>query len=466
MLDSKTLNIAGRMERLPVSRFTWRIVLLTGLAWFIESLSIGSLGVILDPLKKVMQLSPGQVGILTAASTFGIVVGLIPAGFLSDRFGRTRILVWGIVVYSVLTLLCAVSTNFPVLLTFRFLSGLGMGAVFPLPYAIVSEFVNHKQRTLFNGCMDACLSVGYFIAPLLGMLILPNLAANIAWRVFFMVSALPILYAYVIHVFLPESPRWLARKGKLDEANKVMNYMEHRVEKNIKRSLPKPAKLAETITRPKENARATERVSVLAPWKPPFTRRTISRSVAAIGTFFMFYIVMTYMPTIFAAKGLSMAHSLLFTAIITGAAIPGKLMNGHFAERFGRKAVYLVFMGVAGVAALFFGIASSPTSMVIYACVMSFFGTGAFPALKMSYAEQYPTHMRTTGAATVETVGRFVGGVVGSYAMPVILAQGGLAIGFYIIAVVAFVSLGVEVSLSPETKEMTLEQLETKLVNF
>lgn len=450
-------RIPERMERLPISSFTWRVVILAGLAWFVESLSIGSLGVALPALKHVMALTPSDVGLLVASSTFGIVIGLIPAGFMSDKYGRKRILVLGIIEYSVLTLLCAASTSFGMLLVFRFLSGLGMGAVFPLPYAIVGEFVNSRSRTLFNGVMDACLSLGYFIAPLLGFVIIPNLPQNVAWRVFFVVSALPILYAYAIHKSLPESPRWLSRKGRDAEAEQTMRSIEQQVQASTGQALPEVSTIAK---QPEQDA---IRVSAATPWTARYVRRTISRCIAATGTFFMFYIVMTYMPTIFAGKGLSFAHSLLFTAIITGSAIPGKLLNGYLAEHFGRKFVYVVFMGLAGVGSLFFGVATTAVAMVLYACVMSFFGTGAFPALKMSYAEQYPTPIRTTGAASVETVGRFLGGVIGSYMMPVILHQNGMATGFYVVAAVTFIAVIVELFLSRETRNSTLEQLEVSL---
>lgn len=469
------VNIPGRIERLPVTWFTWKVIFLAGFAWFIESLSIGSLGVALDPLKQVMHLSPSEIGILTAASTFGIVLGLIPAGYLSDRYGRKKMLVWGIIEYSVFTLLCAFSPNYQFLLIFRFLSGLGMGAVFPLPYAIVSEFVNSRKRTLFNGVMDAFLSIGYFIAPLLGLVIFPNLPISLSWRVFFAVASLPLLYAFIIYKALPESPRWLERQGKYQEANEVMLNIENHVQNLMGRKLPEPEEVMVTEKsldgpKSKRNLHAKlkdggpAKVSIAAPWKKPFLKRTLSRAIAATGTFFMFYIVMTYMPTLFISHGLSFAHSLLFTAIITGAAIPGKLLNGYLAEHFGRKPVYMGFMGIAGVAALLFGLATTPAGMVIYACIMSFFGTGAFPALKMSYAEQYPTHLRTTGSASVETIGRFLGGVVGSFAMPVILSTAGVTAGFYIVAIVTFVTLVVEGLYSPETKNATLEQLESNAI--
>ncbi|QSO50762.1 MFS transporter [Alicyclobacillus curvatus] len=473
------LTIPSRIERLPVTRFTWKVVLLAGLAWLIESLSIGSLGVALNPLKQVMHLSAGQIGVLTAASTFGIVVGLIPAGFLADRFGRKALLVWGIVEYSLFTLLCAVAPNYLILLTLRFLSGLGMGAVFPLPYAIVSEFVRSRQRTLFNGVMDAFLSVGYFVAPLLGLWILPNLPISISWRVFFAVSALPILYAGVIKVGLPESPRWLLQRGRRDEAEAVMTQIESRVGKGLfdgstsaseddVRTLSLQVQTEALASKVQTDAteapnRALPGMSVSSPWRRPYLRLTVSRSIAAAGTFFMFYIVMTYMPMIFSSKGLSFAHSLMFTAFITAAAIPGKLLNGWLAERFGRKPMYVLFMGIAGIAALFFGLAQTPTAMMVYACVMSLFGTGAFPALKMSYAEQYPTQMRTTGAATVETIGRFAGGVIGSYTIPVMLSLYGMSVGFYVVSIVALIAVVVELLFSTETKGATLEQLEMRI---
>jgi MFS transporter, putative metabolite:H+ symporter len=466
------MNIPGRMERLPVTWFTWKVIFLAGFAWFIESLSIGSLGVVLISLKKVMDLSPSAIGILTAASTFGIVIGLIPAGYFSDRYGRKKVLIWGIVEYSVCTLMCAFSPNFQFLLAFRFLSGLGMGAVFPLPYAIVSEFVNSRKRTFFNGIMDACLSIGYFIAPLLGLVILPHVPVTLSWRIFFAVASLPIFYAYIIHLGLPESPRWLELQGRYEEANDIMLNIEHHVENLIGRRLPEPNPEVVTTNQGKKRNGQSKvknlnlpKVSMSTPWKKPFLQRTLSRAVAATGTFFMFYIVMTYMPTLFTSQGLSFAHSLLFTAIITGAAIPGKLLNGYLAEHFGRKPVFVGFMGVAGVAALLFGVATTPAGMVFYACIMSFFGTGAFPALKMSYAEQYPTSIRTTGSASVETIGRFLGGVVGSYAMPVILNVKGVSTGFYIVAIVTAVTLVVELLYSPETMDATLEQLESNAVN-
>jgi putative MFS transporter len=447
-------NIAARLERLPVTIVTWRIVIVAGLAWFTEALSIGSLGVSLPALRETLHLSPGNVGALVACQTFGIVIGLIPAGRLSDRYGRKRVLIGGIIWYSLFTFLCGLVPGYETLLLARFAAGLGMGAIFPLPYAIISEFVRKTHRTMFNGFMDACLSVGYFIAPLLGFLVFPNFAPTVSWRIFFVIAASPIIYAVVVYWLLPESPRWLARKGRLADAERVTAQLENKVRQACGRPLPEPTAIAVTT------APVNVSIQFSKLFTAPLLRRTIARCMSATGVFFMFYVVMTYMPTIFVSHGFKFATSLIFTAIITAAAIPGKLANGWVAERWGRRPAYVIFMGVAGVGAVFFALAGSLGGSLLFACVMSFFGTGAFPALKMSFAEQYPIELRATGSATIETVSRFFGGVVGAYALPVLLHREGQAVSFLIIAAVAFVGVITELTATIETRGKTLEELE------
>lgn len=445
------------MDRLPVTAYTWRVVILGSLAWVIESLSIGALGVVLPVLKHTWALGTGEVGLLAIASTIGIVVGLVPAGRLADRYGRKSVLFWGIIEYSLFTIIAAVSPNYRWLVAFRFFSGLGMGAVFPLPYAITSEFVPKHRRTAFNGLMDSSLSAGYFIAPLLGLLVLPRLPHDVAWRIFFVIAGLPLVLAFLIRRFLPESPRWLSRNGQAERAFKVLSLLETKARRDGRSPL---AEVSANDLPPLESPAAP---GIRGPWTRSMVRRTLVLSIAAIGTFFMFYIVMTYLPFIFSKEGYSFAKSLWFTAVITAAAIPGKLLNGVLGESLGRKWMYVVFMGVAGVASIFFGVARTAGLVLLYGAVMSFFGTGAFPVLKMSYAEQYPTPIRTTGAATVETLGRFFGGVVGSYAFPAMIAVAGLGRAFDLVAVVALTAVAITLGFGQESKQASLEDLEARL---
>lgn len=457
--DSETLTegqIISRLERLPMTRALWLLVLIAGGAWFVESLSIGAIGVVLPILKPLWHLTPGQVGLLAVASTIGVVVGLIPAGRLSDRFGRVRVLTWGIVAYSTLTVLGAFSLQYQDLLVLRFLAGLGMGAVFPLPYAIVGELVRKNQRTWLSGFLDATLSVGYFIAPLLGLLIMPHLAPTLSWRLFMITAGLPFLYAILVHRLLPESPRWLLQHGRAREAAAVLDDLERRTARYYQGELPAITTLEEIP--PSMPPSSAPSASI---WRSLIGRTVIS-AVGATGTFFMFYVVMTYTPTIFAAQGMSFATSLGFAALVTASAIPGKLLNGHLSESWGRKPMFAVFMGLAAIAAFLFGTIHQPGLMLLDAMAMSFFGTGAFPGLKMYYAEQYPTHARVTGSATVEAVSRTLGGIVGAALMPLAWHTLGVAVAFEIIGAVALVSVIVLAIWGQETRGMTLEAIQQR----
>jgi putative MFS transporter len=188
--------------------------------------------------------------------------------------------------------------------------------------------------------------------------------------------------------------------------------------------------------------------------------RTVISAVAATGTFFMFYVVMTYTPTIFTDLHVALTTALGFAAIVTAAAIPGKMLNGWLSERWGRKPLFAIFMTLAAVTALLFTTTHQPDMMLIAAMGMSFFGTGAFPGLKMFYAEQYPTRYRVTGAATVEAVARTLGGIVGAALIPLAWHAYGLGTAFLIIAAVAIISSVVMLIWARETRGLTLEAIE------
>jgi len=449
-------TLAARLERLPMTPYLWALVLVAGGAWFVESLSIGATGVILPVLKPLWHLTAGQVGLLAVSSTIGVVVGLIPAGRIGDHIGRVRLLTYGIWVYSGLTLLSSLSPNFDTLVLLRVLAGLGMGAVFPLPYSIVSEFVSRHRRTWLSGILDACLSVGYFVAPLLGLLILPHVAPALSWRLFLVAAGLPLLYAVVVQRVMPESPRWLWQQGRRQEALAALDQVEQASARYG--PLPPPDPLANVVPGPTARVSAREMLH-------RYAGVTVVSAVGATGTFFMFYVVMTYMPTVFTQLGLSFAASLTFAALVTAAAIPGKLVNGYLSEHWGRKIMFALFMGLAAMSAILFATAPSIGWRLADGMGMSFFGTGAFPGLKMYYAEQYPTGYRVTGASTVEAVARTLGGIVGAALVPLVWHAMGLSDSFMIIAGVSIVSVAVVLGFGRETRGLTLETIEQQYLS-
>lgn len=458
----KQLDIGYRLDRLPLNRKIYLIVAMASVAGITETLSIGSLGISLPAIKAHFDLAASEVGWIGAMQTLGVVFGLIPGGMLADRFGKKAVIIGGIAWYSLFIFLCAFANSYLQLVAFRFASGIGMGAIFPLPTAIICEFVHKTNRTIFSGFMDGGIGLGYFLAPLLGLLVFPLLSQDISWRVFSVIAAAPILYVIVLYVWLPESPRWLARRGRIAEAEAVVERLEAGVERKPE------TRRATDVHVDRAAAIATKQglkglAGVAAVFRRPLISRTTWRCLSAACAFFMFYVVMGYMPLILVQKGLEISASLMLTAVMVGVAIPGRLVNGWVSDRFGRKLAYAIFMGLAGVSALSFAASSSVGYSLLFGCAMSFFGTGVFPSLKTSYVEQYPVENRVVGAASVEAVGRLLGGVIGSYVLPLLLSAYGQFASFAVVAVVSFVGVLIELCLTVETGGRTLEEIEAEI---
>jgi MFS transporter, putative metabolite:H+ symporter len=461
MTHADPAAVAARMERIPNTRYTWVIVLLVAGALIVEALDIGSLGTILPIVKKVMDLRPSDVGLLAASSALGIVIGMIPAGYLADRYGRKPLLIGGMIWFASGTMIAALSPNFTVLLIVRSVSGLGMAATFIMPYSIVSEFVSRTSRGAFSGLLESALGLGYLLPPILGLIIVPLFAPEVAWRVFLVLAGLPLVYVWVIWWFLPESPRWLSRVGRHDEAERVVSMLERRAEQALGRPLPPPrvdARIAEALISAPPDWR-----TLAAVWRPPFTARTVAMIFGAAGISSMFYLGVNYIPSLFVERHIALSNAFVFTLVITAAQIPGKLLNGIVGEYIGRKWVYVIYTLVAASAAYFFGQSTTPAATVAWGALMWFSAPGSAPSYKIWYAEQYPTPMRATGQSTVESIGgRLLGGVIWTSIFPVMVASCGIATTMSIVAGMALGALVIVTCFAPETYRWSVEELETQ----
>lgn len=455
--------LMARLQRIPSTYHSWVIVLLAAGALIIEALNIGSLSITLPILRKTMAMTPRDTGALAASSALGVAIGMIPTGYLADRFGRKRLLILGIIWFAGGTALSAFSPNFATLAVLRGLTGLGMAPAFIMPYTLTSEVVSATTRTAFAGLLETALGIGYLLPPILGMVVIPHFSPEIGWRVFTFLCGLPIVYVVLISKFLPESPRWLHRVGRYSEADRIIRELEATAERNLGRRLP----LA--VVDP-----ATESVAVSgftapkfwgslgAVWSPPYLLRTIVMTIGASSLFSIFYIAVNYIPSLFVAKHVVLENAFFFTLIITAAQIPWKIVNGIAAERFGRKKVFVVYMLLTAISVHEFGLAESPIAMVLWGMMM-LAASGASPAFKMWYAEQYPTQIRATGQSVVEGIGgRLFGGVVWTGLFPILLSQFGLNTTMTIGVVITLFGMIIVAIFSPETAKKTLEELEVK----
>jgi putative MFS transporter len=424
------------------------------LSWLIESYDVGLTGSVLPSLTNQFALSTGMKSFVAISANIGIVIGIIPAGRLADQFGRRRVLIIGTVAYAILTFATGFADNVGSLIALRIADGMAMGAVFPIPYILASEFCPPQRRGRYIAWADSFLSFGYFLSPLLALWLIPNVDNTTGWRVMFMIGGLPVVFALLLWRYLPESPRWYESRGRWAEAEEVLATMETRAERlNAEPLRPLPA------LEPDE-----ERPSTVAPhplraiFVPPFRRRSITLWATFGGTFFIFYSVQTFMPTAITKMGYTLTSAFAFTAVIVGVSIPGKLFVSWIVERWGRKPVIISFTVVAAGASFIFGFVRGAVPVLLLGCVISFFGIAVDPAVKTYTSESYPTEIRAWGVATTEGFGRLISGVIGPSLIPVVLSNFGVGAVFSLVGAVALVAVVVLAAFGRETKDLTLEQ--------
>lgn len=444
--------IPERIDRLPLSREMWRIMLLAGIAWLIESYDVGIMGNVLPLLEKQYHLGGLVTGLLPVASTLGIVVAVVPAGWLADQFGRKWVLIVGTLWYALFSLLSGFSPDMTTLIILRFVAGLGMGTVFPIPYAMAAELTSRNFRGAMTAILDSFLSFGYFLAPLLALLLTPNFSSDMGWRVLLFIGGLPILYIPILMKWMPESPRWLQTKGRTTEADRIVSGLETVIEQRTGTPLP-PLQIEGAI-----NHSATK-TSLRQIFQRPYRRRTLMMWVAFACILFIFYAIQTYTPTVLLKEGYGIDNAFLLTTIIVLVSIPGKYFAAYILERFGRKFTLTYFTIIAAASAIIFGFAHSATLALLSGCIMSFFGIGVTPAVKIYGAEQYPTAIRETGVSFFECIGRFFGGALAPFIMALMVTSGGIPGSYIFVAALSVIGILAVLLFGTETKGEILEKI-------
>jgi putative MFS transporter len=450
-------RIGARLDRLPVSRWLIKVMAILFLGWLVESYDIGLTGSVLPSLTHQYHLSTGLESVVSISSSAGVVLGIVPAGWLADRYGRKRIMVWGTVAYAVLSFLTGLAPGVAVIIALRVLSGIAMGAVFPLPYAYGAELCPPGVRGRFTGIADSFLSIGYFLSPLLALLLIPSVSDTTGWRVMFLIGALPIVFAVLAWRFVPESPRWYEARGRWPEAEEVLTGIETRVRAELGRPLPPPP--AETPAEPRTGPGPGTAHPARALVGRAGLRRSLVLWTTFGGIFFVFYSIQTFMPTVVSSMGFTLTSAFVFTAVIVAVSIPGKLLEAWVVERWGRRPVIVTFGLIAALAALLFGFVRGAVPVLLVGGLMSFFGIGADPAVKVWTAESYPTSIRATGTSITEGVGRLLSGVVGPSLIPLLLAAGGVVAVYSLVGAVALVAVVVVFCFGPETRGRSLEAI-------
>ncbi|HYI51581.1 MAG TPA: MFS transporter [Microbacterium sp.] len=428
----RTSSLSERLDRLPFTRRHLRVLTGSGIGWALDAMDVGLISFVIAALAAQWSLEPSQTAWIASIGFVGMAVGASVGGLLADRFGRRQVFAVTLLIYGIATGASALVGGLTALLVLRFLVGLGLGAELPVASTYVSEFAPARMRGRLIVILEAFWAVGWTAAALIGFLVIPG--SDDGWRWAFALGAIPAAYALVVRWGLPESARWLARRGRFAEADAVVRSFEEAAGAAASVNNDTQADEAPAVA-----LSARERLATL--WSAEFRVRTACLWLVWFCVNFSYYGAFIWIPSILVSQGYDLVRSFGFTLIITLAQLPGYAVAAWLIEVWGRRLTLSVFLAGSAISAILFGTAAGESVVIATGMALSFFNLGAWGALYAVTPEMYPTSLRATGSGWAAGVGR-IASIIAPLTVPLLLAFGGAPLLFVVFAAFFAIAAG------------------------
>ncbi len=405
-------------------------------------------------LKQTYQLSPGLLGITVASALWGTVIGSMLAGFPGDRLGRRDSLRLMAILYFVSALGCAAAWNWPSLVAFRFIGGLGIGGSSVLGPMYIAEIAPAKLRGRLVGLFQFNVVFGILVAYFSNYLIGLQGFGVSEWRWELGVTAIPAALFFLMLFGIPRSPRWLVKKGRVAEARTVLQMTG---EENFEQELQE---IVESIR--VEEMQAGERLFSRMHLFPIF----LAVSIAMFNQLSGINVILYYLNDIFAHAGFSKVSGNLQAVAVGGTNLIFTMVAMSVIDRIGRKTLLLVgSVGtaacLAGVSAIFFTARNENLLVWLLIGYIAFFAFSQGAVIWVYLSEVFPNTVRAKG----QSLGSFTHWIMNaliSGTFPLMAASsGGYPFVFFSLMMVA--QFFVVLFVYPETKGVSLEEMQKKL---
>jgi putative MFS transporter len=414
-------SVGDIVEGLPLRRAHIMLLCATLAGFLFDSFDTTAMAVGLRSVTAEFKVDAVTGGILGSAAFWGMGLGALFFGPAADRIGRRMAMIVSILGYSLFTGVAAFSQNPAQLFACRLLVGIFVGALIPIDLVYLGEMAPLKHRGFFLAIIGCTWPIGMFLAALAGLYVLPVLG----WRPLFLIGALPALAAFWVWFSVPESPRWLLKTGKPEEAVKALQRLGADVKSPAEIYLPEEEKA----------------VGMIATLGIVFSAGYRRRMICSFGMFF-FHMIASYgydvwMPTILATVlHINVQKTMKYTMIIYACNLVGRSIAVWTMERVNRRHVFM--FAEASMAALALLLALMVTGraneFVFMALAMVYAVLTNIYVLQMWVPEMFPSEVRAS-ATCWATVGGRIGAGIGPMIFGVIMAAGVYYMAYLAIAV-------------------------------
>ena len=446
-LPGSTEDVVARLERLPPGWWQIRARLILGTATFFDAVDVLAISFAMPVLAVAWQLTPGQTGRVLSAVFAGQIIGALGGGWAAERYGRLRVTTITVMLFAVMSLACAFAWDINSLAAFRFVQGIGLGAEVPIATAYITELARAETRGRFYILYELVFTVGLVAAALFGVLFVPTLG----WQSLFYVGALPAILAIFLRRLLPESPRWLAMKGRTTEADAAISGIEATY-LNRGMALASPRLAAKAPVQPGN--------PLLAMFGRFYRQRTFSVWAMWFCCSSTTYGLLSWMPTLFRITfKLPLQQALLYGFIIQGAGFFGSLACALVIDKIGRRPWFIGAYLTGGLLLCFVAWRQpqSADELLAYTCAGAAMLTSVAVGLNLYTAELYPTPFRAFSscvAGSWQRIAALVGPLVVGALLP-----GGIGNVFLYFGIMALIGCAITIMFAVETKQAVLENV-------
>jgi AAHS family 4-hydroxybenzoate transporter-like MFS transporter len=371
----------------------WKVAILCGLTQAFDGYDLNSIGMAAPALAHAWNVPPPAFASAFVMSSVGIMVGALSAGPAGDRLGRKPVIIAGLLFIGVFSLLSAFAATLPVLAALRFFTGIGIGTLMPATVALASDYAPERMRAVVIMLVFVGNPIGGFLGGQLIALMLPIFG----WTSIFVVGGvLPLALIPVQLIWLPESPRFLLRRGNVSrDAQRVFRTL------NIE-----PTTRGHAVDVATGNPVAGLFRDGLAP-------TTLLVWMLFFANLLSMFLISYWLPTVLHLSGFTASGAVFAASMQSAGGIIGTLMLGAFSMRFGASRVISLSLaaGVLMIAAI--GLLNLPYLLLLAAIFcMGSCTVGSQTAANGMVAALYPARVRTTGMGWALGIGR-LGGISG-----------------------------------------------------
>lgn len=406
------LDIRQLLDDRPVSGLQMRVFLLCFLVALLDGFDTQAIAYTGPAIAKAFGMSPGDMTYIFISGTLGMALGAMGLGMIGDRIGRRVAILGSIVLFGVFSLAIAFAQSPAQIVALRFLTGLGMGGATPVLLAMAAEYSPSRLR----GAVLTGVLLGLPAGAMVGGVLAAGWMPVIGWQGIYVVGgAIPLVVLVICLIFLPESPQFLASRGRPDDLSRARVL--------VARIAGRPLAGDTTFAVPS----AVDKGSVRALFTPEYRTSTIAIWTVYLFNWIAWFMFLLWLPTVLTNAGLDQPTAALGTVIVNAAFIVFAIPLSIFLPRIDvRRTLTVMFMiGIAVCAGL--ALANSNWTLVFVLIAAAGFGIGGQQiALNYLISSTYPTELRATGTGWAIGIGR-TGAIVGSAVGGWLLQTGGVS---------------------------------------